>query len=99
MSFITVTSYIKDDNYTTGDGGLLVKDRMKEIDALINMDQVIFIFASQNGTAGSMLRFINGVTLDVKETPQEIDELVNPPIDPNIFGKFMGMPEEDTDHE
>lgn len=80
MNFVKVTSYLKDDSYTADDGGLLVKDRLREVPALVNFEDVVFVFPSQNGTAGSMIRFRNGVTLDIKETVEELEgELIVEP--------------------
>lgn len=77
--FINVTTYIAEEGYKADASGLLTKSHWKEINTLINVNQVLW-FAQVDPSVpvgNSYALFVDKVTrLSFKETVEEIQKLI-----------------------
>ena len=95
--FINVTTYIAEEGYKADASGLLTKSHWKEVDTLINLNQILW-FAGVDASVpvgNSYALFIDKMTkLSFKESLKEIQKLIagSEPLPPP--GRFV--PEEIT---
>ena len=78
MKFVTLTTYIEDnDGYKADESGLLVKSHWSEIDALINLSEVLWFVRAEKAPQGkTFCQFKNGHKASIKQTIEQIEEII-----------------------
>jgi hypothetical protein len=84
--FIKITSYIQNPDYAANDTGIITKNAMVEQPCILNDEEILFIFPTNNTVVGkSQIKLRNGSILTAKESLDELEALLIPDLS-NFLG-------------